>query len=777
MVKIILIARSNLRKVKGQTAAIVILILLASAALNLWLMLSTDYKKNFVRCHDRLNAEHVTLLLNGEEDGLRDYVARILDSDTRTEQYHMDSALSMVGHFANKDGEVNTDLLVLDKATALNRPIGTVELVEDSGCASGIYLPMIYRSDVIRAGGTLALTIGSHTENYTICGFLNSAMHGSHNCSMSAVILTDDKYRELEESGYAPKSTLVSVRIKDASESDDFEAMLKNAVSSQYPQLRMLSNTYKTVSTSRFISQMICSGIVSAMAFFVALIAVVVISSNVVNYVQENMKTLGVLEAVGYFSRQIIAALLFQFTGITTLSAAAGIALSYCLFPAVNVMMAAQTGIPYEVHFLPVPAVLTLLLLDGTVALAVWLSARRINRIEPITALRQGIATHSFVHNHVPLDRTRIPLTPALALKTTLSGVKQNVTVCVTMLVISLVVVFSGLMVENVILDMTPFINLVVGETADSCISVPAEREEEFLAAMEEDARVEKAYLYHSAEIRHVGGVALMATMTDDFARVNNPDICIEGRYPKFDNEVAVAVKYAMEHGLRVGDEIVLTADGNEARYLISGFTQISNNLGKDCLLTRSGYLRMGEFPYLNYYMNLADNVDIDRFNDEVGGRFDMNTAINIRSIMDGTATVYVTLMKMIVIAILLLSAVVIAFVLYLLVRTMLSGKKRDYGILKALGFTTGQLILQTAASFMPSIVISTAAGLLISSLVINPITALFLRGIGIVECSFTVPAAFIAAAGAGLDALAFAAACLMSLRIRKITPRALITG
>ena len=76
----------------------------------------------------------------------------------------------------------------------------------------------------------------------------------------------------------------------------------------------------------------------------------------------------------------------------------------------------------------------------------------------------------------------------ALALKTCASGMKQNVTVCTTMLVLSLVLVFSALMVENVIVDMAPFINLIVGETADSCINVKAEAEE----ALRERAEAEE---------------------------------------------------------------------------------------------------------------------------------------------------------------------------------------------------------------------------------------------------------------------------------------------
>ena len=57
--KSILLARSNLRKSKGQAVAIVVLIVLASMLLNIWFMLSFDYKQNFDRLHEKLNAEHV----------------------------------------------------------------------------------------------------------------------------------------------------------------------------------------------------------------------------------------------------------------------------------------------------------------------------------------------------------------------------------------------------------------------------------------------------------------------------------------------------------------------------------------------------------------------------------------------------------------------------------------------------------------------------------------------------------------------------------------------
>lgn len=779
MRKLLIIARSNTRKAKGQTVAIIALILLAALMLNVWLMLSMDYRANFDRYNDKLNDGHFTLTVDDGDGAVRDFLDKTLASDKRVSQYRLDSCLHMTTLIPYNGQELSTWCVFVNKQTALSRTVGRAEIVENGTLTSGIYLPMLYKTNDVAAGKTVEISIGSNKVKYDVCGFFNSAMLGSHNCGTTEIIFTEDKYAELENTDYAQKSTLCSVRLKDKSDNLNFEAEIKSLVSNRFPNLNMVSNCYDIVAQARYISQMICSGIVSAMAFFVLLIALVVIASNIINYIQVNMKNLGALKAVGYTSRQLICALLLQFLGLTLLAAIIGAGLSYCIFPAVNTMMIAQTGIPYAMRFLPLSFLISLFILGGAVALAVWLSSHRIRNIEPIVALRSGITTHNFKRNHFPLEKTKAPLNLALALKTTFSGVKHNITVCITMLVLSLVLVFSGLMTENVIADMTPFIDLIVGETADSCISVDISKENEFLSKMSDDSRVEKTYLYHSVNVTHVGGAELMATLCEDFSQVNNQNVLYKGRFPKFDNEIAIGAKYAKEKGFEVGNEIQVTANGNTEKYLICGLTQTSNFLGRDCLLTRKGYERLGALLHINYYINLSKNTNVDEFNTDVKETFNGNiyTTVNIQNTIESTSVVYVSLVTIIVIAILILSAVIIAFVLYLLVRTMLNNKMRDYGILKSLGFTTKQLILQTALSFMPSIIISTVVGLIIGCLIINPLLSLFFSSIGIMKCTFSIPIGLIALTGLGLILLSFGIACLLSLKIKRIAPRNLLVG
>ncbi len=772
-------ARSNLRRAKGQTVAISALVLIAAMMLNLWLMLATDYGENFVRCHEKANAEHVTVAVSGTDDEIKNFLAQTLDSEPNVSEYIMNDCFNMTCTFDYNGGEMNGWFVFMNEQTALSRSVGKVEITENGGAQSGVYLPMIYETGDIRAGGTIDINIGSNTVTYNVCGFFNSVMMGSHNCGLVQVILTQDKYDELSELGYAFGATLCSVRLKDISVNADYEAELKSKISERFNNIMINGNCYDLVRQSRYIAQMICSGVISTMALLVLMIALVVIASNIVNYIQVNMKNLGALKAVGYTSGQLVRTLLLQFTGLSMLAALAGAGLSYLLFPAVNDMMISQTGIPYAVRFLPLPLFAAVAISACAVSLSVWLSARKIKKIEPITALRSGVQAQTLKRNHIPLDKAKVPLNAALALKTALSGIKHNVTVCVTVLVLSLVVVFSGLMAENVIGDFTPFLNLIVGETADSCINVEASAEQEFLQQMRSDDRVEKIYLFHSLNVVHAGGAELMATMYDDFSELNNKSVVYEGRFPERTDEIAVAGKYAGENDLKIGDEISITANGKTEKYVICGYTQISNYLGRDCLLTRKGYERLGSIISASYYINLANGVDIDEFNAEAKEKFagKISTAVNIKTVMEGAAKVYVTLMKIIVIAILILSALIIAFVLYLLVRTMLNNKKRDYGILKSLGFTSGQLVMQTALAFMPAVILSTVAGLILGSIVINPLMSLFLSGIGIVKCTFTVPAGFVTAAGAGIIALSFAIACLLSLKVKKIAPCALLRG
>ena len=46
-------------------------------------------------------------------------------------------------------------------------------------------LARLYRADEIDIGNPIEISIGSSQVTYTVCGFFNSVMMGSHNCAMA----------------------------------------------------------------------------------------------------------------------------------------------------------------------------------------------------------------------------------------------------------------------------------------------------------------------------------------------------------------------------------------------------------------------------------------------------------------------------------------------------------------------------------------------------------------------------------------------------------------
>ncbi len=777
MGKLLLLARSNIRKAKGQTAVIFVLILLASVMLNLWLMLSTDYKQNFQRSHDRLNAEHVSFVVTGDGDGIEDFVSSSIEADERTESYELCKTLYSGVSFHYNGGEINLNGVILNKATADSKKIGQIEFFDTKENASGIFLPIIFKSEDIQTGKTITIDFGSKTEEYTVCGFFNSVMMGSNNCMMTKIVLSDDKYNELESSGITT-TTLCSIRLHNPTEGESYQTTLGKTVSAEYANAGYIANYYELIRQSRYVSQSICSILICVMAFFTLLICAVVIVSNISNYIHENIKNLGALKAMGFTGGQLIGSLFTQLLSITAISAVIGTALSYLVYPALSDMMSAQTGIPYSVRFLPVPAIISLAILILAVASAVVFSAKKLRTTEPITALRMGIKTHSFRRNSMPLDKTGVPLNLALALKTAVSNMKQNFVTAITMLVISLLAVFSCLMFRNIIVDMTPMLNLVVGEYADGAVYISAEAEDAFLKYMEEDDRIENNYYFSSMPVNH-NDTQLIACVYDDADKLNNKTVMYEGRFPKYDNEVVLNGGYASANGFEIGDEILLSMGGNEEKYIITGFDQIANNLGKDCFMTRQGYEKLISVGGVQYYFNVKNPDNTESILSDITEEFgsDVNQTVNQNEIIASSAGVYVALMTIIVIAVVLLSAVIIAFVLYLLVKNLLNSKKQDYGILKALGFTTGQIMVQTAVSFMPSIIISTVIGITTGCFVINPLMSIFLSGLGIVKCTFEVPYLLAATSGIFVILMSFGIACLLSRKVRKITPRELLVN
>jgi putative ABC transport system permease protein len=130
---------------------------------------------------------------------------------------------------------------------------------------------------------------------------------------------------------------------------------------------------------------------------------------------------------------------------------------------------------------------------------------------------------------------------------------------------------------------------------------------------------------------------------------------------------------------------------------------------------------------------------------------------------------------SMICITIGIITAFIVVLILYYLVKVKILRERNLIGINKALGFTTGQLILHNNVSLGIVILISTLLGSALAVLTINPLCILMLSSVGIRNGSFFIPPSLIGISLIVMELLTLITTTLVSVRIRKVNPKELM--
>lgn len=771
-----ILSRSAFRGATSQAVVLVCLVLIAALVTNIWLMISWDYKENFALTHSALNAEHVVCMISEPPDAVEEALDAILE-DVPTTQREFTPGLLVPVTFPYGGNDMTHTFFVMEEETATSKDVGRVEILSESSTEEGLYFPLLYEDDLV-TGLQTELTVGSEEKPWTIAGFFNSAMAGSSNCSIIELLATKTSFEELHEERIGLPGTLCSIRLANPEESAKVRSQLAGELTARFPSAIVVGEEYMRVAQSRYIASFITGAVFSAAAVLVLFLALVVAASNTANQIQRAMSDFGVLKAVGYTGRALVHSVLWQYGVLALPAAIAGSALSYTLYPTIVTSMVKQTGIPYEVQFLSGPFVTTVGICVIVIVLSAWLAARRIRDIDPIAALRSGIPTHSFQKNPLPLATSHGSANLSLGLKSAFSISGRTMIACISMGLLALLIVFCAVLVENTILHPEPVLDLVGVERADMAVEMDAQDEELVRQTLLAHPGVQDVYLYTTVEVDEPGGPGLTGIVIDDAEKLSGKNLIFKGRMPEYANEIALGAKHAEELGLAVNDQITLGVPGSEVTYLITGLSQSSNFLGDDAWFIREGYERIGDPPVITLYVRLEPGYSsqdvLDYLDAKTGDA--VSKSVNVKEMIDSFYSAYLSALRLIVVVLAVLCVLMTALVMFLLVRMTVQSRLPEYGLLKALGYRSRDLVLQTIIGFMPAIAVSETLGLVLWSFAINPLLALFLSGIGTRACNFTIPVLMIAGGGLALFVLAIALVALVARRIGKADPVQLLT-
>jgi putative ABC transport system permease protein len=778
MKKILLLTLANLRKGKGQTFSFFIMIVIGALLFNHGLITWLNFNKTYDIKSIEMNSGHIyqAMLKRDYKDELYDMVENHEEVTTISKR----DILLVNNTFLYSSGDMSMVTALLNRDDDIS--MGRASMVEQSemNYEKSIYLPYLLKAGGgYKIGDTFTMTIGTKAYSFTVAGFFEDIFFGSINLGLMSMMFDDATYKELAtELGEEAQGVILLAQVKNKEEANktitDISSYILTKV--EHPSL-MRGGSFNQAKAALTMTASIGSTIIVAFSLIIMIVSLIVIKFRISNSIDEDMKNMGVLKAVGYVSHQIVLAVILQFTVVAVIGTILGIGLSYSILPLASYAYAAQSGLIWEQGFDIPSTLITFMIVVGMVILTSYLSSNRIRRIPPIIALRGGITTHNFKKNHIPLQKYSGNINILLSLKNILQNTNQNIMIGLIIAAISFTSVFASIMYYNITVNDKAFVDTVSVELSSvSFYMNKGNYDKTFIHKLQELPEVEKALYFEFSSVL-VEGNNVSVYITEDFSKKNNKK-CYEGRDPIYDNEVAIGGVMAKELGKKIGDTITLSYGQEKEDYLVTGLIQSAYNMGYDSEITTKGYMKLQNNEELEeIYVYLHENVKEEDFIEKVielyGESFLSYT--NLKKVADSQLGVYKKIVRIIATIIIIITASVVWLILYLVIKTVIIRKRHEYGIQKAVGFTTNQLIIQLSFSYLPVVAVGALLGCIMGYLGTNPMLSVLLQGAGIMKIVFIINPILLISLYIGICFLAFAVSILVALRIRRISAYSLM--
>lgn len=779
--KNLLLAKSNLRKNKGLSICIAILILIAAMFICVSGLLLFDYNKNAHRVAEELNTSDISLYSLPYNIGNPDIVTeKYIDSviSSNVTDYELRRILVTQIPIEFNNGEV-TPIVNLITKDELNRHLSKIEIIEEDNNITDnyIYLPYhIHTGGGINIGDIYKIKLPSKTYKFKVKGFINSIYAGSYNLNRYEMMISDEMYKTISKDNPNMEGFDLYINYKDGVNITKETNKLTNKIYLDKGVETTSTPLDLTLSSRTFISMIFFVSFLMT-AIIIIGIVMLMIFNNVSNYIKENIKSLGVLKAMGYTTNDIKKSLLIQFSILTIVGLIVGTIAGYIFMPSITTMLIAQSGIPYTLSFNLIATLITIISLPLFVVVIVLISVKKIKKVEPIEALRDGIESHNFKKNHIPLDKSVFSLNTSLSMKNMFKNLKQNIISFITILFLCFLMVVSMAMYQN--FSREPNLSLLTFEIVDGVLAIDKNNESKLEYDLKHDKDITKVEYVSNYAIQDKDYTKIQTYIMKDPTLLNNKDNCYEGKYPKYDNEIAVSGKYAKINNYKIGDEVEFHVGDKKRNYLITGFLQSTNNDGREALLTYDGATKIIEkenlYPTFYFDSKVKASKIIKKYQDKYGES--ITATMDFEELIKSQMSTFINVANLMVVVMSIISGCIIFLVLYLLMKTLIYTRRYEYGILKALGYKSSDLIKQNVLSFMPTIIIGTIIGTIISYYLTNPYIGLNMRSFGIMKCTMKIPLDLLLISSIFIIGISFVSAILMSLKIRKVEPCDLLKG
>ena len=285
------------------------------------------------------------------------------------------------------------------------------------------------------------------------------------------------------------------------------------------------------------------------------------------------------------------------------------------------------------------------------------------------------------------------------------------------------------------------------------------------------------------AEVFNLNGEACVFIGISDTGVLEEASI-VSGRAPKHANEALIGLSLARAKELSVGDELqVEKGDGEGRTYIVSGLLSSVLNGGNSVVLTYEGFQELVELEPeaadVSRQYQLADPSKAGEVAHALASRFGDSVDTELTGLFGSSTNMLLLCRDMLTVIGYAMSAfaLVLACVAVMLIsrRTLLS-ERRDLGIYRAMGFTVASLRTSFTLRFLGVSAVGALVGSALTMAAGGALISMLFGLFGVGGFSLALPA-WEAFAISAVFALVFALSAFgMSRRIKRVSVRGLIT-
>ena len=542
-------------------------------------------------------------------------------------------------------------------------------------------------------------------------------------------------------------------------------------------QRALVKETLSELKQKSSLMTILVAGLGTLAAGLMLFLTIVIILFFIRNTVLNDFKAIGTYKSLGFTSRKIKGFYLKAYAFVGILAIVTGSLLGLPLSYFIGKIALEYIG-DYRLSSVSILTTITIicstfLILLGSVCLAL----RRINKITPVEAMRMGMTNSKVKLKRSLLKRAHSSFAMSI---NDIGKHKGSSFIIITIITLTFYIA--------ILLTNMGYSFMRMDEHASKWVSLPdcelyvnttnTYATDEFQQFLKENPYV-KDYI--------VGQIGANVNLKNEDPKLNlnyatvttfdNFDSTLtnvtypQGRPPKNSNEIALDDVTLLDTGYHLGDYIELKIDGNKKDYMICG---IYDTMMAPSVTFHTDAFKEFEIAPEKYMNNvvimLNHSDDAEAFKQSVLAQYPNYSFITMSGMIEDIKDSIISIMVPITI---LLIVVFLTFTLLNIANLIITNNnsmKRDFGIMKAFGFSTGYIIRRSTFR----IVLLTGLGLMCSLLLNHFLSGpLFYGTLGVpAYCFYPVETMLLLAGGFSIILIL---ALLLSLPIRRITPKNLM--